>query len=72
MNITKEQEVMRNEFTVLQMDFAQMDERFEFLRAKAISLKDWKFVEIIERYWPPFYLNPILQLPMQIQKTEDI
>ena len=64
MNITKEQEVMRNEFSILQIDFTQMEERFDKLRAKAISLKDYELVEIIEQCWPPFSINPMLQLPM--------
>ena len=64
MSITRKQEVMRNEFSILQIDFAQMEERFDNLRAKAISLKDWKLVEIIEQYWPLFSINPMLQLPM--------
>ena len=63
-SMTETQKVMRNEFSILQIDFGQMEERAEKLRAKAISLKDWKLVEIIEQYWLPFSINPILINPM--------
>ena len=46
MSITKEQEVMRNEFSILQIDFGQMEERAEKLRAKAISLKELDCVRL--------------------------
>jgi len=59
MSITKEQEVMRNEFQTLRVDFAAVLKRIDLLRAEAISLKDYKLVETIEDYWPQFYLNSI-------------
>ena len=56
MNITKEQEVMRNEFDILRADFTAVLKRIDKLLAEAVNLKDDKLVETIEQYWPQFYL----------------
>ena len=55
-SMTETQKVMRSEFDILRLDFAEVLKRINKLHAEAVNLKDDKLVETIEQYWPQFYL----------------